>query len=263
MSWNNTHTEEVHHVNTSHPYNSAGSFLEYFEGLTYEHVNFIFSDASHSQVLQICLVLCSKLLNLICSLLLNFWIGSFFVVTLFSVQIYRTSSSSQLMIILFFFCFSWPSFCNRHSPPLVDIVLFGFSLLGFPLKVFKMRLLGRGFHTLIKGVLFSSPTDVGSHNPPPFEAQRSCWHLFPSPIDVGPLNPPPFGPSVLVGTPPHVHPLRGSAFGFSLQGFKTSLLGRSFHTLINDVLFFSPTDVGSHTFWVESSFELKVVFLSL
>ncbi|KAG6590210.1 E3 ubiquitin-protein ligase BIG BROTHER, partial [Cucurbita argyrosperma subsp. sororia] len=27
----------------------AGSFLEYFEGLTYEHVNFIFSDASHSQ----------------------------------------------------------------------------------------------------------------------------------------------------------------------------------------------------------------------
>lgn len=48
MSWNNTQTE-VHHVNTSYPYNTAGSFLEYFEGLTYEHVNFIFSGASHSQ----------------------------------------------------------------------------------------------------------------------------------------------------------------------------------------------------------------------
>ena len=28
-------------------------------------------------------------------------------------------------------------------------------------------MLGRGFHTLIKNVSFSSPTDVGSHNPPP------------------------------------------------------------------------------------------------
>lgn len=41
---------EVHYVNTSYPYNSAGSFMEYFEGLTYEHVNFIFSGASHAQV---------------------------------------------------------------------------------------------------------------------------------------------------------------------------------------------------------------------
>ena len=65
MSWNNTHTE-VHHVNTPYPYNTAGSFLEYFEGLTYEHVNFIFSGASHSQVLSIRLLLCSKQLYLIC-----------------------------------------------------------------------------------------------------------------------------------------------------------------------------------------------------
>ena len=36
--------------------------------------------------------------------------------------------------------------------------------LGFSFKVFKMRLLGRGFHTLIKNVSFSSPTDVGSHS---------------------------------------------------------------------------------------------------
>lgn len=48
MSWN-PHIE-VHYYNTSYPYNSAGSFMEYFEGLTYEHVNFIFDGASHDQV---------------------------------------------------------------------------------------------------------------------------------------------------------------------------------------------------------------------
>jgi len=41
---------EVHYNNISYPYNTAGSFIEYFEGLTYEHVNFIFSGASHAQV---------------------------------------------------------------------------------------------------------------------------------------------------------------------------------------------------------------------
>ena len=74
------------------------------------------------------------------------------------------------------------------DPPLADIVL-----LGLPLKALKTRLLGGGFHTFINGVLFSSPTNVGHHNPPPFGAQRPRWHLFLSPIDVGLLpNPPPF-----------------------------------------------------------------------
>ena len=54
--------------------------------------------------------------------------------------------------------------CNSLSSPLADIVLFGVSL-----KVFKPHRLGRGFHTLIKNISFSSPTDVGFHNPPPFE----------------------------------------------------------------------------------------------
>ena len=44
---------------------------------------------------------------------------------------------------------------NSPSPPRVDIVLFRASP-----QDFKMRLLGRGFHTLIKNVSFSSPTDV-------------------------------------------------------------------------------------------------------
>ena len=88
---------------------------------------------------------------------------------------------------------------------------------GLPLKVFKMRLLGRGFHTLIKNVSFSSPTDVGSHNPPPFGAQRPRWYSFPSSIDVGPQStpfgaqcpcwhtascPPPSSLNLLAGTSP-------------------------------------------------------------
>ncbi|TKY48371.1 E3 ubiquitin ligase BIG BROTHER [Spatholobus suberectus] len=47
MSWN-PHME-VHYNNISYPYSTAGSFIEYVEGLTYEHVNFIFAGASHAQ----------------------------------------------------------------------------------------------------------------------------------------------------------------------------------------------------------------------
>ncbi|KAM1227913.1 hypothetical protein ACFX2I_007108 [Malus domestica] len=47
MSWDPN--MEVHYTYTSCPYSSAGSFMEYFEGLTYEHVNFIFSGDSHAQ----------------------------------------------------------------------------------------------------------------------------------------------------------------------------------------------------------------------
>ena len=59
--------------------------------------------------------------------------------------------------------------CNSPSPPLADIVPFG-----LPLKVFKMRLLGRVFHALIKGVLFS-PTDMRSHIV--VSAFRSCFMI--------------------------------------------------------------------------------------
>ncbi|KAL4310056.1 hypothetical protein GQ457_01G048840 [Hibiscus cannabinus] len=47
MSWNPN--MEVQYINSTYPYNSAGSFMEYFEGLTYQHVNFIFDGASHLQ----------------------------------------------------------------------------------------------------------------------------------------------------------------------------------------------------------------------
>ena len=56
-------------------------------------------------------------------------------------------------------CLALISFLTSSSPLLADIVLF--ELL---LKVFKTRLLRRGFYTFIKNVLFSSLTDVGSHN---------------------------------------------------------------------------------------------------
>ena len=85
------------------------------------------------------------------------------------------------------------------------------SLSGSP-QGFKTRLLGGGSHTLINGDLFSSPINVGHHNPPPFEVQRPRWHLFLYPIDVGPPpNPPPLGSSVLTGTPPRVYPPSGNS----------------------------------------------------
>lgn len=42
---------DVQYAAANYPYNASGSFMEYFEGLTYDHVNFIFSGATHSQVL--------------------------------------------------------------------------------------------------------------------------------------------------------------------------------------------------------------------
>ena len=135
-------------------------------------------------------------------------------------------------------------------------------------------MLGRGFHTLIKGVSFSSPTDVGSHNPPPFGTSvLACTRSFLQSM-WAPPNPPPPGPNVLASTSPHVHPLSGLTllagtspgvsgfdticnsprppladivlFGLSFKVFKTCLLGRDFHTLLKGVSFTSPTNVGSH-----------------
>ena len=54
---------------------------------------------------------------------------------------------------------------NGPSLLLADIVLFRLTL-----KVLKTRM-GK-VSTPYKGVLFSSPTDVGSYNPPPFRVQR-------------------------------------------------------------------------------------------
>ena len=56
---------------------------------------------------------------------------------------------------------------------------------------------------------FSSPTDVGSQNPPPFRAQRSRWHFVP--FSNRCRTPPPLRPSVLTGTLPRVHLLRSLA----------------------------------------------------
>ena len=66
--------------------------------------------------------------------------------------------------------------CNSPSPLLVNIVRFGPLRITISPHGFKMRLLRRGFHTLIRNASFASPTDVGSHNPSTLEAQRPRWH---------------------------------------------------------------------------------------
>ncbi|KAL3828178.1 hypothetical protein ACJIZ3_016980 [Penstemon smallii] len=47
MSWNSQ--MEVYIQNHSMPYNSIGSFEDFFGGLTYDHVNYIFADANYFQ----------------------------------------------------------------------------------------------------------------------------------------------------------------------------------------------------------------------
>ena len=91
--------------------------------------------------------------------------------------------------------------CNNPDPPLADIVLF----CALP-QSFKMRMLGEGFYTLMNGVLFSSPTNVGYHNPPPppplepsvLAGIRSFHQSMWDPLQIHP----PLGPSVLTDTPP-------------------------------------------------------------
>jgi len=83
------------------------------------------------------------------------------------------------------------STCNGPDSPLADIVLFGLSLSGFSLEALKR--VWEGFHTLIKGVMLSSPTNVGLSQFTP-SGQHLRWHFSFSPIDVvPPPNPPPFG----------------------------------------------------------------------
>ena len=81
--------------------------------------------------------------------------------------------------------------CNGTASRYCPLWVFPIEL---PLKVFKTRLLERGFHTLIKNVLFSSPTNVGSHNPPPLWSPMSL--LAPRLVS----TPPPYG-----SQPPHWH----------------------------------------------------------
>ena len=70
---------------------------------------------------------------------------------------------------------------------------------------FKTCLLGRGFHTLIRKASFPSPTDVGSHKPPPWGPAPSLAHHSVSGSDTICNNPCPpltdivrFGPLCIV-----------------------------------------------------------------
>ena len=94
--------------------------------------------------------------------------------------------------------------CNDQDPPQVDIVLFGLSLSGSP---------SRGFHTLINGGLFSSPTNVGHHNPPPLRGPVSSLALFSSSNRCGtaPKSTPLWGPTSLLAHHLVSTPLRKTA----------------------------------------------------
>ena len=118
---------------------------------------------------------------------------------------------------------------------------------GLSLKVFKTRLLGRDFHTLIKNALFSSPTNMGSHNPPPLgPASLLAYPLMSTPYRA---QPPRWHITWCLALIPFVTTqcsLWAFPFGFPLKVFKMHLLGRGFHTLIKNVSFSSPTNMGSH-----------------
>ena len=134
---------------------------------------------------------------------------------------------------------SWD--CNSSSPPLADIVLFGFSLLDFSLwafsQGFKTRLLKRGFHTFIRNV--SSPLqpmwDLTIH--PPWSPTSSLAHRSVSGFNTICNRPNPLLADIV---------LFSLSFWASPQSFKTHLIGSGFHTLIRNASFSSPTNVGSH-----------------
>ena len=51
MNWNQH--MDAHYIGNNAPYNSAGSFMDFFAGLTYDHVNFIFSGSQMQVQTQI------------------------------------------------------------------------------------------------------------------------------------------------------------------------------------------------------------------
>ena len=102
--------------------------------------------------------------------------------------------------------------CNSPSPPLVDILLFGLFLPSFPSR-FKMRLLEKGFHSYKKMFhSFSSPTNVGSHNPPPLGPMSSLAH------------PPVFGSNTICNGPNPTLAEIVLLFGLSLPGLPLKVL---------------------------------------
>ena len=117
---------------------------------------------------------------------------------------------------------------NRPSPPLWAF-MYCCQLHGF-----KMRLLGKGFHTLIRNALFPSPTDVRSRNPsPPRGLASSLAHRPMSGSDTICNSP----------NPPLADIVRPLRIAVQPHSFKTRMLGRSFYTLIKNVSIPSPTDV--------------------
>ena len=105
---------------------------------------------------------------------------------------------------------------------------------------FKTCLLGRGFHIPIKNASFSSPTDVGSHNPPPWGPTSLLAHRSVSGSDAicNSLSSPLawiiyFGPLCIA---------------VSLTVLKC-VCERCFHITLRNVSFSFSTDARSHSPW--------------
>ena len=114
---------------------------------------------------------------------------------------------------------------------------------------FKTRMLGRCFHTLIKGVSFFSPTDVRHYNPHPLGPSVIVdTHFFlQSMWDPYQIHPPlgsnvltgtrsflqsiwnpyqihlPLGPSIFTGALPHVYPSSGFSIFVGTRYFLQSM----------------------------------------
>ena len=117
---------------------------------------------------------------------------------------------------------------------------------------FKTRLLGRGFHTLIKNDSFSlqpmwdhtihpprGPASLLAHHlvSTPFGTQPPLWHIARC-LALIPLE-------QSKPTANKYSSLRVFPSGFSFKFFRTYLIERGFHTLTKNIPFSSPTDVRS------------------
>ena len=103
-------------------------------------------------------------------------------------------------------------------------ILTVYDQIDISLEAFKTCMLGRGFHTFIKNVLFPSLNDMKSHNPPP--SRPSVFASICSPLQ-SMWDPPiyPFrGPTSLLAHRLVFTPLRGSASSLAHRKVSCSIL---------------------------------------
>ena len=129
------------------------------------------------------------------------------------------------------FNFKFQRYILKHVRP---------TICSISLKCSETCLLGRGFHIPIKNASFSSPTNVGSHNPPPWGPASLLAHRSVSGSNAicNSLSSPLAG-IIYFG------PLR-IAVSFTVLKW---VCERCFHIILRNVSFSFSTDVRSHSPW--------------